>query len=303
MQKQTLRALLVAAVLATALTAAASVPAAPHGGQYTVTPLVSDVPGAAKTLDPNLVNGWGLTRTPTSPWWVADNGPGKSTLYTAAGTVNPLVVTVDGGPTGAVFAGIANNFPVATSATTTPGSANFVFASEDGQIRAWRGGTTALVTAQGGPGAVYKGLAIAQPTPGQPLLYATDFHNARVDVFNGAWGLVTPPGAFVDPSLPDGYAPFGIQTIGSRVFVTYAMQDADAHDEMAGESRGFVDAGRPFTQGNALLNDEERIAEYCQRDRHLHGDQDGADLVTTHGGNDGTKLHNASYCALSCHAG
>jgi uncharacterized protein (TIGR03118 family) len=258
MQKQTLRALLVAAVLSTALAAAASVPAAPHGGQYTVTPLVSDVPGAAKTLDPNLVNGWGLTRTPTSPWWVADNGPGKSTLYTAAGTIAPLVVTVDGGPTGAVFAGIANNFPVGTSATTTPGPASFIFASEDGQIRAWRGGSTALVTAHGGPGAVYKGLAIAQPTPGQPLLYATDFHNARVDVFNGAWGLVTPPGAFVDPSLPDGYAPFGIQTIGSRVFVTYAMQDADAHDEVAGMSRGFVDAYD--LQGNLLA----RVAQHGQ---------------------------------------
>jgi uncharacterized protein (TIGR03118 family) len=167
-------------------------------------------------------------------------------------------VTVDGGPTGAVFAGVANNFPVATSATTTLGPANFIFASEDGQIRAWRGGTTALVTAHGGPGAVYKGLAIAQPTPGQPLLYASDFHNARVDVFNGAWGLVTPPGAFVDPSLPDGYAPFGIQTIGSRVFVTYAMQDADAHDEVAGVSRGFVDAYD--LQGNLLA----RVAQHGQ---------------------------------------
>jgi uncharacterized protein (TIGR03118 family) len=170
----------------------------------------------------------------------------------------PLVVTVGGGPTGAVFAGIANNFPVATSATTTPGPASFIFASEDGQIRAWRGGSTALVTAQGGPGAVYKGLAIAQPTPGHPLLYASDFHNARVDVFNGAWQLVTPPGAFVDPSLPDGYAPFGIQTIGSRVFVTYAMQDADAHDEVAGESRGFVDAYD--LQGNLLA----RVAQHGQ---------------------------------------
>jgi uncharacterized protein (TIGR03118 family) len=147
---------------------------------------------------------------------------------------------------------------VATSATTTLGPASFIFASEDGQIRAWRGGTTAFVTAHGGSGAVYKGLAIAQPTPGQPLLYATDFHNARVDVFNGSWGLVTPPGAFVDPSLPDGYAPFGIQTIGSRVFVTYAMQDADAHDEVAGQSRGFVDAYD--LQGNLLA----RVAQHGQ---------------------------------------
>src|SRR5207247_7276325 len=98
------------------------------------------------------------------------------------------------------------------------------------------------VTAHGGAGAIYKGLAIAQPTPGAPLLYAADFHNARVDVFNGAWQNVTPPGSFTDPQLPDGYAPFGIQAIGSRIFVSYAKQDEDAEDDVAGQGLGFVDA-------------------------------------------------------------
>jgi uncharacterized protein (TIGR03118 family) len=237
-----LRATLVVA-FSLALVAATSLQAAPPDGTFAVTPLVSDVPGAAAATDPNLVNGWGLTRSATSPWWVADNGSNKSTLYTSAGAINALVVGVDGGPTGAVFAGIAGNFLVASTASTTLAPANFIFASEDGKIRAWRGGSTAaLVTAQGGSGAIYKGLAIAQPSTGGPLLYATDFHNARVDVFNGAWQNATPAGAFLDPTLPDGYAPFGIQTIGSRVFVSYAKQDADAEDELAGESLGFVDA-------------------------------------------------------------
>jgi uncharacterized protein (TIGR03118 family) len=237
-----LRATVAGAVLSLALVAPSQLLATPPGGSYTVTPLVSDVSGAAQTPDPHLVNGWGLARSATSPWWVADNGTDKSTLYDGAGAIVPLVVTVGGGPTGTVFAGIANSFPVATDTSATLGQAIFIFASEDGKIRAWRGGGTALVTAQGGPGAIYKGLAIAQPTPGSPLLYASDFHNARVDVFDGAWHNVTPPGAFDDPMLPEGYAPFGIQTIGSRVYVSYAKQDADAADEIAGEGRGFVDA-------------------------------------------------------------
>jgi len=242
MHRFMLRAGLVGAVFSLALGASSQLAAAPPGGSYTVTPLVSDVAGAAPATDPNLVNAWGLARSATSPWWVADNGTNKSTLYTGAGAVLSLVVGVAGGPTGVVFAGIADNFLVATDTSPTLGRASFIFDSEDGQIRAWRGGGTALVTAHGGAGAIYKGLAIAQPTPGNPLLYAADFHNARVDVFNGAWQNVTPAGAFVDPMLPDGYAPFGIQTIDSRVYVSYAKQDADAADEIAGEGRGFVDA-------------------------------------------------------------
>jgi uncharacterized protein (TIGR03118 family) len=174
----------------------------------------------------------------------------KSTLYNSAGGIIPLVVAVDGGPTGVVFAGIDNNFLVATDTSATLGRASFIFDGEDGMIRAWRAGGTGLVTASGDPGAIFKGLAIAQPTPGNPLLYAADFHNARVDVFNGAWQLVTPPGAFVDPKLKHHYAPFGIQAIGNRIFVSSAKQDKAGHDEIAGEGRGFVDAYD--LQGNLL---------------------------------------------------
>ena len=257
-----MRAVVIASLSTAVLAAAAPLSAAPPSDRYTVTPLVSDVPGAAPTLDSNLVNGWGLARSATSPWWVADNGTDKTTIYNGAGVLQMIggvaFQGVEGKPTGAVFSGIAGQFQVGTTASpTTLGTSNFIFASEDGMIRAWRGGSTAaLVTASGGSGAIYKGLAIAQPTPGQPLLYAADFHNARVDVFDGSFGLV--PGGFVDQSLPSGYAPFGIQTIGDRVFVTYAKQDADAEDELAGQSLGFVDV---FSTAGALLG---RVAQHGQ---------------------------------------
>jgi uncharacterized protein (TIGR03118 family) len=113
-----------------------------------------------------------------------------------------------------------------------------------------------VTPAAGSANAVFKGLAIAQPTAGSPLLYAADFHNAQVDVFNGAWQNVTPAGSFVDPSLPGGYAPFGIQAIGSSIFVTYGKQDDVAHDEVDGQSLGFVD--RYDAQGNLLARVAQR---------------------------------------------
>ncbi len=259
------RSTLAAAVLSLALVAVMQAAGAPPGSEYTVTPLVGDVTGSAPVIDPDLVNGWGLARSTTSPWWVADNGPdpstSKSTLYTGAGVKQALTVSVPGGPTGAVFTGIGGNFLIGTTATTTLAPSNFVFATEAGQILAWRGGSTAALAtpAQGSPGAVFKGLAIAQPTAG-PMLYATDFANGQVDVFNGAWQNVTPAGAFVDPKLPKGYAPFGIQTIGSRIFVTYAQQQAGSDDEVDRHGRGVVDVYD--LAGNFLA----RVAQHGQLD-------------------------------------
>src|SRR5215208_649398 len=172
MFRPALRTAIAAVVLSLALVAAAPLPAAPPGGTYAVTPLASDIPGVAPTLDANLVNGWGLARSATSPWWVADNGTDKTTIYNGAGVLQNIgglpFQVVEGGPTGAVFSGIAGQFQVGTTAApTTLGTSNFVFASEDGKIRAWRGGSTAaLVTASGGPGAIYKGLAISNGAAG-----------------------------------------------------------------------------------------------------------------------------------------
>jgi len=240
-----------AVVFGVAIVAASPLSAAERNA-YTVTPLVSDQPGVAPNTDPNLVNAWGLASSPTSPWWVSDNETNVSTLYRGSdGLPQALVVSVDGGPTGVVFNGTAG------FVLPTGGVARFIFDSEDGKVRAWNGaqGTTAIVVAdQSGAEADYKGLAIADTAAGQRL-YAADFHNARVDVFDGSFGLV-PDSGFVDPSLPSGYAPFGIQTIGDRVFVSYAKQDADAEDEVAGHGKGFVDAYD--TAGNLVA----RVAQH-----------------------------------------
>jgi uncharacterized protein (TIGR03118 family) len=248
MHRFILRSMFAAAVLSLGLTAAAPVGAAPPGSTFAITPLVSDQPGVAPTTDSNLVNAWGLARSATSPWWVADNEPSVSTLYNAAGTpfppppAMPLVVNVPTNPTGVVFGGSPGNFQVPTDTDPTLGPAAFIFDTESGAILGWRGGPDAQVAPVSvDAGAVFKGLAIAKPVGGSPLLYATDFHNAKVDVFDGSWHAASITGSFNDPLIPSGFAPFGIQVIGSSVFVTYAKQDADAHDDVAGMSLGFVD--------------------------------------------------------------
>ena len=250
------RSVLLRLALAGALIALALGWVAPAGAKnlYNVDRLVSDngVPGT--TIDPNLVNAWGLAAGPMTPWWVADNGTDASTLYTGAGAAIPLVVSVGGGPTGLVFNGSATDFVVTDG--TTSGVARFIFASEDGMIRGWSPGVpsppppppalplstqTEVAVDRSAEGAIYKGFAIADTDNG-PRLYAADFHNARVDVFDGSWNLIQKKNRFVDPKIPDGYAPFGIQAIGRTIYVAYAKQDAAAEDELAGPGRGFVDA-------------------------------------------------------------
>jgi len=208
---------------------------------YTATNLVSDVPGLATHVDPDLVNAWGLTSLPTSPWWVADNGTDVSTLYRADGTKVPLTVQVPNAPTGAV-SNTGSQFVISDG--TTSGPALFIFVTEEGKILGWNPNVS-LTQAQvavdhSGIGAVYKGLAIAS-TPSGDFLYATDFHNGRVDVFDGSFHQVNAPGAFVDPDIPGGYAPFGIQNLSGMIAVTYAKQDAAAEDDVAGQGHGFVD--------------------------------------------------------------
>jgi len=218
--------------------------------------LVSDGFVPAAHTDPNLVNAWGLAASPTSPWWIADNGSGKSTLYNVAtGTVLvdftvPGVGTNSGNPTGLVFNG-GTGF-VVNNGVGSPSAARFIFASEDGTLSAFKGApiVTVVPNAQApAHDAVYKGLAIDSATAGT-LLYATDFHNGKVDIFDNSFHPVTIAGAFTDPNLPAGFAPFGIQNIGGTIYVTYALQNADRHDDVAGPGNGFVDAYD--TSGNLI---------------------------------------------------
>jgi len=232
-----------------ALASAAPVAASQPGNAYRQTNLVSDLPGMAQLTDPDLVNPWGLAVSPTSPVWVADNGTGKATLY--RGFVSgspiqkvPLVVSIPGGaPTGQVF-NSTPGFVVHSGAASGP--AAFIFDSEAGLVTGWNSAvpppppSTQAQVGASVPDAIYKGLAIASTATGT-FLYAADFHNARIDVFDSSFQLVHLAGDFSDGEIPAGYAPFNVQALGGRLYVAYAKQDADREDEVAGPSRGFVD--------------------------------------------------------------
>jgi uncharacterized protein (TIGR03118 family) len=195
-------------------------------------------PRVATRVDAQLVNPWGLAASPTGPWWVANEARDTSTLYAGNGRKQALTVHVDGGPTGVVYNG-GDGFVVRSGGRAAP--ARFIYACEDGTIRAWSPtvptgwSKRAVVAAAAGPiGAVYRGVTIAGGR-----LYATDFHNARVVVFDSRWRRVVRGGAFTDPHIPAWYAPFGIATFGNRIFVTYASRaPVDGNDAPSG---GYVD--------------------------------------------------------------
>jgi uncharacterized protein (TIGR03118 family) len=262
---------LATAALAVAVPAALAVatvaPAASAGthrpdNEFRQTNLVSDLGNVgAQVVDPNLKNPWGLAFGPTTPLWVADNGTSVATLYGVSpggGTAQkvPLTVTLppmDSNPTGQVF-NPTSGFVLKSKAGKGP--ALFIFSSEGGQIIAWspvadpvvNGASTAQVKFSSRTG-VFKGLTIASTRFGT-FLYATDFHNGRVDVFNSRFHLVHLPGQFRDRHLPRGYAPFGIRAINGLIYVTYAKQDAAKHDDVAGPGHGFIDV---FTTSGFLV--------------------------------------------------
>ena len=240
--------------------------------------LISDLPGKADKMDPNLKNPWGLTRSPSgSPWWIADNGAGVSTLDDGSG--NPINIFVEAdssksnfvvvpppgfappgtqsAPTGTVFNGSPTDFILKVNGQSTGKAAIFIFATEDGTISGWNPGVGLLPG--GNPpspnavlqvdnsdhgsihGAVYKGLTSGE-VDGKKFLYATNFRKARVEVYDTNFHRVRlDEDAFDDERIPEGFAPFNIQNIGGSLFVTYAKQDALRHDDVPGAGLGFVD--------------------------------------------------------------
>jgi uncharacterized protein (TIGR03118 family) len=245
-----MRTLSIAAIsLSAALAATAAV--AQNTQHYTQTNLVADRPGIAAVTDPNLVNPWGLTRSSGSPWWISDNQPGLSTLYTATGAIVPLVVTVPpadnnspaGSPTGTVFNGSSTDFAVA------PGEpALFLWVTEDGTVSGWNPAvnpTKAVIVANDHERSVYRGVTIATvnfSTGAASFLYVADFRQGRIQVFDTNFHhLPDFEGRFQDHRLPEGFAPFNIQNIGGNIYVAYALQDSVKFDQVNGAGLGYVD--------------------------------------------------------------
>lgn len=240
-----------------------------HGERdaYVITPLVSNLAGHAATRDPVLQNAWGIAFTPGgSPFWVNDNATGCSTLYDGTGAKIGLQVSIPlpGGvvPVGTCSpASAANPTPAAptgilwnpSNGFLVPGTriqALFIFATEDGTLSAWAQGLNpfdqAVLAADNSQArAVYKGLVFGLNSKGG-FLFATNFRAGTVDVFgpNGTDGQFTQvmlDGHFSDPEIPAGYAPFGIANIDGDLFVSYAKQNGEKHDDVAGKGHGFVD--------------------------------------------------------------
>lgn len=189
---------------------------------YQKTNLVSDVAGLASHTDSHLVNPWGLSVTPSGPWWVSDEGTGVSTLYNADGSIVPLVVTIP------PASGTGKGTPTGTVYQPVPG--RFVFVTEDGTISSWMGGSAAAIQVNNSATATYLGCTLAA-RKGATLLYVA---NARGGI--EAYDLNFKPvdlgsSAFVDPSLPAGFTPYNVQLAGARIYVTYN-----------GPGNGFVDA-------------------------------------------------------------
>ena len=221
-----------------------------HSQQYHRVNLVSDIAGVALRTDANLVNPWGIAFLENSPVWIANNGTGTSTLYLGDGTpapspAAPLVVTIPGAtmgspsaPTGLV-ANTTTSFVV--SANGKSGSSIFIFATEDGTIAGWSPAVdlhnAIQVVNNSTSGAVYKGLA-SGASGGKDFLFATNFHDGVVEIYDASFQFVK---SFTDATVPLGYAPFGIRNINGNLYVTFALQDADKHDDVKGLGHGFID--------------------------------------------------------------
>ena len=231
------------------------------------TNLVSDIPGLAKVTDPNLKNPWGTSTAPGLPIWVSANNAGVTTLYDGAGQPFPLqpkppvnAVNIPappsagagaaGAPTGTVFNPTGSGFVVSEKGASA--SSRFLFATEDGTIVGWSSTVdrangiiavdrSTIAGPAGDVGAVYKGLALVT-TPSGSFLYASNFRFGTVDVFDSSFNLVK---SFTDANVPPGFAPFGIHNIGGKLFVTFAKQKPDKHDDLAGPGNGFVDVFSP----------------------------------------------------------
>ncbi len=217
-----------------------SLPAAAQ--KVDATNLTSDITNAGNNLDPNLQDSWGVSISPTGPWWVSDRKTGVATLYDANGVPQSLVVTIPpasgsgtGSPTGTVYNG-TSDFKI--HGMTTP----FLFCTLDGTISGWYTGTTAFITVNNnGSGAVYTGMALAS-AGGANYIYVANLHAGTIEAYDANYQPHSfGSSAFTDSSLPPGYAPFNIQLVGSNLLVAYAKQNSSKTFVTPGPGNGYVD--------------------------------------------------------------
>ena len=216
------------------------------GTDFQVANLIADRPNVAPTTDSDLVNAWGLSSAPGGPLWVANNGSGTSTVYDPNNFSKiPLTVSIpspDGGagaPTGTVFTSFnGTDFKISQNGVT--GHSLFLFDTEEGTISGWAPSVNTqqaiIAVDQSAQGAVFKGLTVV-PIQHSQNLFAADFANNRVDIFNGQFKQI---GAFTDASLPAGYAPFNVQTLNGLVYVAFAKH-GEGLDEAHGRGLGYID--------------------------------------------------------------
>lgn len=247
----TLAAAVIAGPLLVAPEAVADHGHGPTQPAFATVPLISDVPDRAPLVDPQIVNSWGLALGPTTPLWVNNQVSGVSNLYgggVGGGPVNKIlsVPVPNGNPTGIQF-NESTDFTVTGSGGTAP--ARFIFASLAGQISGWNPTATpgpAIVKATTA-GAVYTGLAIWR-TPLGNFLLAADFAGGKIDAFDSQYRpLSLPANFFRDSRLPRGFAPYNVFTIGSDVYVTYALPGPDGRavrEPGLGAVNRFTDFGQ-----------------------------------------------------------
>jgi uncharacterized protein (TIGR03118 family) len=267
---------------------ALSISAIAFGQHYTQVNLVSNTSGVAPVTDPTLINPWGLSRSSSSPWWISDNGTGLSTLFNGAGVKNSLIVTIPkvdpdnktfpaGTPTGTIFNSVPTDFVL-------PGgfASSFLFATLDGAIAGWNPNVAiapgavapsvnAVVAVKTTDGSSYTGLTSAL-VDGNRYLYAANFNNGRVDVYDSNFHPVTvnpndqdqsngnanhnnndngdDNKAFTDRLLPPNYVPFNVQTIANNIVVTYVLHQQGQALETDGPGLGYVDI---FTTKGRLI--------------------------------------------------
>jgi len=250
--------------LAVAAVAVSLWPAVTKAQHYNTTILVANT-GTPPTPDTNLQNPWGLVAGPNTPWWVADNADGLSTLYAISGTGTSLTASIIpinkpadsvtvlpapstqppvGSPSGIMFNGSSADFLLPSGSP-----AAFLFVTEDGTIQGWAGGAASTIVVDHSKvpneanGAVYKGATIAD-IDGRLFILVANFRSGKIEKYDSSFNQVhVSEEAFDDDALPPGYAPFNIQGVGPNLYVTYAKQANQNHDpaDPGRPGDGFVD--------------------------------------------------------------